>query len=379
MEVTETAAEWLDRLAANSVSATHRQAFARWLLKSPVHVSEFLQLSALRAELTGSLRRHPEWVDELLQSDSANVLELTNRSKSKIPGAFPSSSSSDASVSAEGSSQSPAKRPHRLWATAAAIAVISAASWFGYTYLTDTPTDPAVIATALGEQRSILLSDGSTLELNTETEVRVRISEHARDIDLLRGELLVDVTKDPDRPFRVLSDGVVAQAIGTRFNVYKREGDTVVTVIEGRVAVNQTPPAPESAGEVATVEPVELTAGLQLAVVSRTATAASSVDPTPEPVNLDKATAWTERRLMFDDEPLSAIVTEFNRYNRSRLIITDAALKDKRLSGVFDANDPDEFIALLSSLERIDVRQSPEGHRTLLRVETTNSAQQGDF
>ena len=78
---------------------------------------------------------------------------------------------------------------------------------------------------------------------------------------------------------------------------------------------------------------------------------------------------------MFDDEPLSAIVTEFNRYNRSRLIITDAALNDKRLSGVFDANDPDEFIALLSSLERIDVQQSSEGHRTLLRIETTNTAQ----
>lgn len=370
MEVTETAADWLDRLA--STSNDDRAAFATWLKKSPVHVSEFLQLSALRAELTGSLHRHPEWVDELLLSDSGNVFELSDRSTSAVPVPSP------AAVPGSVSSESPISiKRLRVWATAAAIALISFASWLSYTNLTDTPPDTTVITTALGEQRSILLSDGSTLELNTETEVRVRLSEQARDIDLLRGELLVDVVKDPGRPFRVWSDGVVAQAIGTRFNVYRREGDTVVTVIEGRVAVNQAPTAPttiQGSGAIGTIEPVELTAGLQIAVASLPV-GTPSVALTPEPVSLDKATAWTERRLMFDDEPLSAIVTEFNRYNRSRLIITDAALNDKRLSGVFDANDPDEFIALLSSLERIDVQQSSEGHRTLLRIETTNTAQ----
>lgn len=363
-EVTETAADWLDRLASDSVAAADRRAFARWLLKSPVHVSEFLQLSALRAELTGSLQRHPEWVDELLQTNPGNVIDLTDQSAPAVP--VPNTVP---------------RQPRRRFAAAAVIAILAIAGWLGYASLTDTPADPPAIATALGEQRSILLSDGSTLELNTETEVRIRMSDAAREVDLLRGELLVDVVKDPARPFRVLSDGVVAQAIGTRFNVYKRGSDTVVTVIEGRVAVNQTPPSPDgtqAAGTVGTNEPIELTAGLQVAVANQPA-AATPVDLTPEPVNLDKATAWTERRLVFDDEPLSAIVTEFNRYNRSRLIIADDALSEKRLSGVFDANDPDEFIALLSNLERIDIQQSTEGHRTLLRVESTNGERQDDF
>lgn len=358
IEVTETAADWLDRLATNAVSAADRRAFAKWLLKSPVHVSEFLQLSALRAELTGSLQRHPEWIDDLLRSNAGNVVALTDLSEAEAP--VPKSAT---------------RRPRLRFAAAAAIVVLAIAGWLGYAGLSDTSSDPEIIATALGEQRSILLADGSTLELNTETEVRIRMSEAAREVDLLRGELLVDVVRDPARPFRVLSDGVVAQAIGTRFNVYKRGSDTVVTVIEGRVAVNQALPPTDStrtADSVGTNEPIELTAGLQVAVANQAAMA-SSVELTPEPVSLDKATAWTERRLVFDDESLAAIVAEFNRYNRSHLVIADSALGEKRLSGVFDANDPDEFIALLSSLERIDVQRSAEGHRTLLRAESTNS------
>ena len=366
LEITEAAGEWLERLSSDVVSEEQREAFADWLLTSPVHVGEYLRISALREELAGTLARHPDWVHALLDGTDANVVELPQAVETPVSKA--------------------SSRPHRrrratVASIAAAMATLAMAGWLGYAILTDAPVDRTTIATALGEQRSILLSDGSTLELNTETEVRIRMSEYARDIDLLRGELLVNVAKDPARPFRVVSDGVVAQAIGTRFNVYKRDGDTVVTVIEGRVAVNQAPTAPstnQGAGEIATIEPVELTAGLQIAVANKLPTT-PPVELTPEPVNLAKATAWTERRLVFDDEPLSAIVAEFNRYNRARLIISDEQLNDKRLSGVFDANDPDEFIALLQSLERIDIRQSAEGHRTLLRVETTNSEQQVNF
>ena len=364
LEITEAAGEWLERLSSDVVSEEQREAFADWLLTSPVHVGEYLRISALREELAGTLARHPDWVQVLLDDTDANVVELPQVVETPVSKA--------------------SSRPHRRRratvtsiAAAAAVTVLAIAAWFGYVSLVTVPADPTAIATALGEQRSILLSDGSMLELNTETEVRIRMSEHARDIDLLRGELLVDVARDAARPFRVLSDGVVAQAIGTRFNVYKREGDTVVTVIEGRVAVNpssSTTSSTQASGVIGTIEPVELTTGLQIAV-SNQAVATPSVELTPEPVNLAKATAWTKRRLMFDDEPLSAIVAEFNRYNRARLIIENNELNDKRLSGVFDANDPDEFIALLQSLERIDIEHSTEGHRVLLRVESTNGEQ----
>ena len=361
LDITEAAGDWLDRLGSNTVSTSDRSVFAKWLRTSPVHVSEFLQLSAMRAELSGTFTRHPDWVDELLEGQGANVIEWAEPEQS-----------TDAV-------QPVAPRTHR-WASFAALTVLAVSAWFAYTNLIEVDHGPEIIATALGEQRSILLSDGSTLELNTETEVRIRITDSTRDIDLLRGEILVDVTKDPDRPFRVLSDGVVARAIGTRFNVYRRSEDTVVTVIEGRVAVNQSSTAPPSAQQAVgtNTEPVELTAGLQLALVN-TSTRTLAAELAPEPANLAKATAWTERRLVFDDEPLSAIVAEFNRYNRSRLIVSDVALSEKRLSGVFDANDPDEFIALLQSLERIDIQHSANGHRTIFRVETTNSEQQVNF
>ena len=357
LEITEAAGEWLERLSSDVVSEDEREAFADWLLTSPVHVGEYLRISALREELAGTLARHPDWVQALLDGTDANVVELPQVVETPVSKA--------------------SSRPHRRRratvasiAAAAAVVALAITAWFGYASLVTVPADPTAIVTALGEQRSILLSDGSMLELNTETEVRIRLSDNARDIDLLRGEILVDVAKDPQRPFRVSSDGIIAQAIGTRFNVYRRGTDTVVTVIEGRVAVNQSPAVSsrdtQIAGTVAAIEPVELTAGLQVAVPPNAA------DVAPKPVSIAKATAWTERRLVFDDEPLSVIVVEFNRYNRSRLIITDAGLNDKRLSGVFDANDPDEFVALLASLERIDVQATADGHRTLVRVETTN-------
>ena len=356
LEITEAAGEWLERLSSDAVPEDQREAFADWLLTSPVHVGEYLRVSALREELAGTLARHPDWVQVLLGDTDANVVELPQSVQARVP-------------------KAPLRWHRHNWAIVASITVAVLLGWAVWMGTFGNVSDSGKIMTKLGEQRSILLSDGSMLELNTETEVRVRMTEQVRDIDLLRGEVLVDVAKDPARPFRVLSDGVVVQAIGTRFNVYKRGTDTVVTVIEGRVAVKQPPSpftSPPSTGTVATIEPVELTAGLQLAVANQSA-ATPSTEPTPEPVNLAKATAWTERRLVFDDEPLSAIVAEFNRYNRARLIITDSDLNQKRISGVFDANDPNEFIALLSSLERIDIRQSAEGHRTLIRVETPNN------
>ncbi len=350
IEITEAASDWLERLSKDSILQREREAFADWLLTSPVHVSEYLQISAMRAELTGTLKRHPEWAESLLVESEGNVVAMPRKVADK-------------------ETDQPPAQSRRYWPAVAALAMVSIASWLLWSGAINPAGDPDQIVTALGEQRSVLLSDGSTIELNTESSVRIRMTLEAREITLLRGEVMFDVAKDPTRPFRVSSDDVLVEAIGTRFNVYRREADTVVTVVEGRVAVNhEAEPSSTGASSSNGITPamlperVELTAGLQVAV------ARTDPIPKPAPANLDKATAWTARRLVFDDEPLVVIVAEFNRYNRSRVIIVDDGLNTRRISGVFDANDPDEFIALLSSLESINVQRTADGHRTLARV-----------
>src|SRR4029077_4111574 len=92
-------------------------------------------------------------------------------------------------------------------------------------------------ATGTGEQRTVDLTDGSKVELNARSRIRVRFSHSGREGDLLEGQALFKVAKDAGRPFVVKSDAARVTAVGTEFDVYRKSSGTTVTVIEGRVAV----------------------------------------------------------------------------------------------------------------------------------------------
>jgi transmembrane sensor len=94
-----------------------------------------------------------------------------------------------------------------------------------------------VYATTFGEQRSITLDDGSVVDINSHSKIRVRYSATERDVELLEGQALFRVAKNASRPFWVSSATTRVRAVGTEFDVYKRRSGTVVSVIEGRVAV----------------------------------------------------------------------------------------------------------------------------------------------
>ncbi|MEJ1960797.1 MAG: FecR domain-containing protein [Gammaproteobacteria bacterium] len=96
-------------------------------------------------------------------------------------------------------------------------------------------------STAVGEQRVIELQDGSTVRLNTQSRIAVRLSEHTRDIRLISGEAIFKVHHDTARPFRVHTLGAFIQAVGTEFNVYRRADRTKVAVLEGRVQISSGP------------------------------------------------------------------------------------------------------------------------------------------
>lgn len=350
IDITEAAGDWLDRLSVDDVSIEERSRFAEWLQRSPVHIAEFLRVSALHSTLSGSLVSYPDWAEELLDNPEENADEMV------VP--FPQASDAPTPELADVSSGS--QTVSRYLGVAAMLLVVIAASFWVF-LINDTST----ITTDIGEQRVVLLDDGSTLELNTDSEVRLSMQETSREIELLRGELLVEVAKDPDRPFRVRTDNAIVEAIGTRFNVYRRDNSTEVTVIEGRVSVDWETSLPHT-GMSSTDRHLELDAGGKAVVAEHQAA------PIVSPANIERATAWTERRLDFDYETVATVVAEFNRYNRSRIVVDDPALATRRITGVFDVNDPGAFVALLGGLNAVEIELTLEGHRTI----TSKSAQE---
>lgn len=346
IDITEAAADWLDQLAGE-MTETQRQAFAHWLQRSPVHVEEFLQISELQREVSGALHRSPEWVTELIEQTPSNVVDL--------PPGLTVSDDADLPDSSEQSH-------HRLgWMAIAAVLVgMVATAW-----MIQTPDEPVRFTTTLGEQRTVTLSDDSTLTLNTDSAVEITMTNTTRELTLIRGELLVDVVKDASRPFRVLSGDAVIEAIGTSFTVHRRQDATVVTVVEGVVRLARIGGSitSQSGTPVGNAAPVELRAGSKATLVRD-----DVEDPVKlEPVNVERATAWVGRRLDFDAETVATVVEEFNRYNRTTLKVEDPYLASRRISGVFNVNNPDAFVDLLAELEPITVEQQREGYRLLRR------------
>jgi transmembrane sensor len=129
-------------------------------------------------------------------------------------------------------------KPFR-WAAVGALAVVLA----GTGVLVQQWHDRGVYSTGVGEQHQVLLDDGTHMSLNTGTRVRVDLGAERRSVDVLGGEALFEVGKDPKRPFVVRVAGSEVEALGTTFAVRftpedTRPGQTLtVTLIEGQVAV----------------------------------------------------------------------------------------------------------------------------------------------
>jgi transmembrane sensor len=333
--IRESAADWAVRWNAADLTAEEESAFFDWLRRSPLHVKEYLRAEATWLAMESPAKADSSDVQALLRSRSENLIELnTERSHSD----------STPPVDVRTGSRK------RLTMMAAAAAVLLAigitfaptiTSWWG----TDT------YVTSVGELRRVVMPDGSAMELNTHSKVRVRLSAAARDIYLDDGEAYFEVVRDPQRPFRVISDTAVVRALGTQFNVYRRAGKTLVTVLEGRVAVS--PPKIN--------RPVELSAGhVAESSTARVAVRTAAINPNP-------ATAWRQRRLIFKNESLSAVIEEFNRYNRQQLMIEDPELASERISAVFDANDPRALVRFLAQQSDVRARELSESHLLLAR------------
>lgn len=311
------ACDWFIDCNEGELDVSGRERLNQWLRRSPEHVHAYLEIAAAWDD-SGKLAGARTLDSATLVADA---LEATNVVHLDPPAMRPQTHA----------------RPHRPklpWiALAAAVCALVA---MGVGLLNQRNT----YATVSGEQRSIALDDGSTVELNVRSRLRVRFSRAERVVELTEGQALFRVTQDASRPFIVSSDAVRVRAVGTEFDVYRRGAGTTITVIAGRVAVTDS-----------RIGPILLSAGERLTVAPGTA-------PSVVTANTTAATAWTQRKLMFEETPLSAAVAEFNRYNSSQMIIEDAALAEYHIRGNFDAGNPERLIQFLRDRFGVDVRRS---------------------
>ena len=219
---------------------------------------------------------------------------------------------------------------------------------------------PQEFRTALGEQRSVLLADGSRVTLNTDSTIEVNVQKARREVRLMHGEALFEVAHDPVRPFVVRAGNALLKDMGTLFNVDMRSNGTSVTVVAGRVAVDSGTPGRNAGAQATHGGPVTLEA-LVLGANDRVVITPAGLGAPQHGVNVAPIVAWTQRQLMFEHRPLSEVAEEFNRYNRDRIDIDSAELKRQEVTGVFEANDPASFLAFLSGIPGVEIREAANG------------------
>lgn len=342
--ISEQAAAWFVEFRTGDVDANGRSEFDAWLRASPEHLRAYIEIAALWNE-SGSL-----------EHGSAELGELVARAREE---------DNIVSWSRSGSAEPPpaaneASRQALRWRKPFALAAGLAAAILGGALLiwAEVYRVPEYFTEA-GEQRSLSLSDGSTIELNSRSRLRVRYTRGERVVELVEGQALFHVAKDASRPFIVRSAQTNVRAVGTSFDVYRKAAGTVVTVLEGRVTVSDvtgskadalagTSTAPHAMSDdvpKGTRHDVLLSAGEQLAITSQ-ATAR------PTRANVAVAMAWTQRQLILEDAPLSQVAEEFNRYSARKLVAEDRGEPTLRLSGIFKT-DPEFLLHYLR--ERPDI------------------------
>lgn len=210
------------------------------------------------------------------------------------------------------------------------LAVMAGGWWFAGR------TDIAEYRTARGEQRTVMLPDGSRLILNTETSVTTELSMRARTAVLHRGEAYFVVAHDDRKPFRVEAGNGTVRDIGTQFTVRRDPAQVTVSVVEGAVEV-------ESASEPASKQATVLTAGEQASYGEAGGLSATTT------VDVATVTAWTTGELVFEQRPLAEVVREIGRYHQGEIRVLGPRLSDRKISGRFNLRDREAFLRAVTA------------------------------
>ncbi|AQT60404.1 FecR family protein [Cellvibrio sp. PSBB023] len=224
-------------------------------------------------------------------------------------------------------------------------------------------TSNTLYETGIGAHSTVNLPDGTRMLLNTNTQVSVTYSEHQRLLILKKGELLVEVAHDKQRPLRVQVGDKVVEAVGTAFNVYlKDEANFDVIVTEGRVKVKALADMADSSIESPTKadrvqEFQELGRGEKLSVRESQAVAVETIGATV----IHDRLSWRDGNLVFRGETLQDALDQLSRYTPENFKVVDPRISDVRIAGLYKAGDVDGLLLALKENFNIASMRSTDG------------------
>jgi transmembrane sensor len=322
-QVIEEASNWFVDFRVGDTDAQHRQEFHEWLRRSPDHIQAYLDIAMTYAELPapdiGGEIDVQALIDHARSSAQTNIIALELPAPETHSGRRPRASG-------------PKRRV--LAIAASVVLAIALGSWL---YV-----ERETYSTGVGEQRSVILADGSTVQLNSRSRVRVRYSDHERHIVLLEGQALFQVARNKQRPFVVDIGDTKVRAVGTQFDVYRKHTGTIITVVEGKVSVDFAGTADAASF---------LTAGEQL-MVSAVLPANAGIPaiqpvPMPKQIDISTATAWTQRQLIFENASLWEVAEEFNRYSARPIIVETGVADNFHVSGTYSSANHESLLRFL--------------------------------
>lgn len=313
------ASAWFARLRADDVNENERRRWRDWLESDPRHRAAYERFERLWSGF-GAHAPCPE-IESRIRA-GASVLKP---------------------------SHSRSKPPARSWTdmmagiAATILVAVGVVGWLST--LDDVPE--LHYATAIGEQRTVLLEDGSRISLDTDTRLHVRFSDDERSIVLEQGRAFFRVAKER-RPLAVYASDRKIRAVGTAFDVYRRQGGVEIMLVEGKVLL-----FPHSGATQDT--PIPMIAGQRARFVAK------RLNPVIETAGAHQTPPWLSGKLIFNDAPLPAVLAEFNRYNSHPVVLGDADLARIRISGVFRSDDPQAFLNALRDIYALSVMPAPDG------------------
>jgi transmembrane sensor len=306
-EVAERAAEWLIRQHASSEwTADDQAAFEAWMDETPAHMMAYWRLEAV-------------WG----RADRLSALRETSREAERRPDA---------------------RRIRSVVVFGVAgllllgVVAAGALSYFQ-------AEQPGAYETAIGGHTILTLADGSKIELNTDTRIRLGADGEGRKVWLDRGEAYFQIRHDADRPFVVVAGSRRVIDVGTAFSVRRDTDRLRVALTEGRARL-------ESTQSDSGVKSIVLVPG-DVAVATREGVARVA-RPIPE---LTDQLAWRRGLLAFDSTPLAEVAAEFNRYNRQKLIVVGANARSVEVGGHFRATNVDAFKRIARTILKLRVEK----------------------
>lgn len=323
----DAAVRWFVRRSAAPLSPAEAEAFEGWLAEDPAHRAAYSEVqnvwaAAGLAEGLPHVETKREW-----------VLKSVGRGR----------------------------LTRRAIAAGFAIAAVGLAGVGLYSQTGPKPLATQSFRTAVGQQATVTLPDGSVLTLNTDTVVRTRADAERRLVYLEKGQAFFKVAKDRRHPFVVAAAGRTVTAIGTAFDIRVDHDALKVVLVEGKVRVEAAReeagqaqrPRREPGSETPADQATEMSAGSQLV-------ASGDTDWRLTRTNAARETSWRYGQLVFDDEPLGSIVEELNRYSTRKIVIADEALAQERLSGIYTPGDLQGFSRALRSYGLAEVKEESE-------------------